>query len=118
MRDELEQLDNGALNRLVAKEVLGREIDGDSMLIGSEQMGGQAFDSWLAIPSFSECADAVMPYLQNARGVSASIVDGKWLVKIVVGLPGREVIGGEVSFARAACIALVRAMRFEKGGAS
>lgn len=61
---------SAALNAAIARHVLkrtvqdGPETDGEPMMqLPNEQSGGRVFESWSAIPAYSESIDAVIPLL-------------------------------------------------------
>lgn len=112
MSDALDTLSDDALSGAFARDGLGRAIDGGMMRMADEKCGGIGFESWCAIPPFATSADAVLPLLEKLVRVHIewNRAGGYWFVQIPSGH-----IGTAPTFARAACIALIRAKRAEKG---
>ncbi len=56
---------NWLLDRAIAEYVLKREVDvsNRTMRGADETMGGQTFESWVAIPCYSLSADRIIPLL-------------------------------------------------------
>jgi len=126
MSDELDRLNNSELSEAVAREVLGCEVDGEgAMRMPDTSMGGQGFEHWRIIPPFAWSADAVLPLLEVRGWRGTSNRCGSTCAATVTTQDPEtgEQFTAQASdestqapFARAACIALIRAAR-AKGGA-
>lgn len=121
MSDELDKLNNSELSEAVAREVLGCEVDGEGcMRMPDQSMGGKTFESWKVIPPFAWSLDVVLPFVPIdfelvRRGPNGGSVwrATAWAKTVIGVLP---VFGASTEPARAACIALIRAARAQKGG--
>lgn len=123
MTDELEKLSDAKLSEVLAVEVAGWKFEASGKrdirgwLTHPEVNGyitlwrkGVAGSAYL-LPPFATSADAVLPHLEKVRPCCCfpPSLDGKWEVEIENGY------GRDATFARAACIALIRAARAQKG---
>ena len=107
MSDELDKLDDAALSEVFAVEVAGWSFLANEWFAGDFAMDG--------LPTFATSADAVLPFLNAAGWRGANVVSGAdcW---IYIG-PLLDVYAYAPTLARAACLALIRAKRAEKGTA-
>lgn len=104
MNDELESLSDVQLSIQFAVEVAG--------MTGIQPNRGFPLDcNGRMLPEYATSADAVMPYLEKQH-VDALCLRGSWSVSVG---PSRCVVAGHSpTFARAACLALIRAHRATK----
>lgn len=104
--NNLDTLSDAELNERFAVEVAGGRIhdrrDSESVLV---EINGEI--DWL--PHFSTDANAVLPWLENKYWESWPDGDGSRCVEVTGHL------GFAPTFARAACIALIRAKRYTSG---
>ena len=121
MSDELESLTDGQLSEVFAVEFAGftRIETTQCGVVWKDAEGAVA--QLRHIHRFATSADAVLPFLQKAPAPSLSFAPalGTWCVSITVisGRYTREFLGYDTTLARAACIALIRAARAQKGQA-
>ena len=140
MTDQLDQLTDAQLSEVFAREVAawGIHSRNTAFWVDAEKRDGTAFDVRALVGElrFATSADAVLPFLERQRAWSKGTVgqavtvygerlspspkpegvpDSEWMILAPIGHHWNEA-KPLVSFARAACIALIRAKRAEKGG--
>ncbi len=126
MSDNLDQLSDTALSEAFAVEVLnwkrGINCDGrpavwppDCAPYTKRKPGKWAYGVSIGA-AYAVSADAVLPFLEAAGLVKVIFSKSSALVEVETGLDWA--FGEAPTFARAACLALIRAKRAEKGGRS
>ena len=119
MTDGLDTKTDAQLSEIFATEVAGWTFtlgtvekwwrDGDGHFRGA---------GFINLPHFATSADAVLPWLEKANHL-LSCWDGKlWCVAFYFEGNSRHSTGTQTTFARAACIAIIRATRARKGAQS
>lgn len=117
MTDELDTLTDAKLSEVFAKNVAGYTADADGWFLPPPPRRIALLSHEL--PSFATSADAVLPYLQARYRWQATGTKSTTVVQVWTGEgPQPNATVQDITFARAACIALIRAKRAEKGGAS
>ncbi len=124
MSDDLDQLSDAALSEVFAVEVLnwkrGINCDGHPAVWppDCEPYTKRKQGKWphgVSIgATYAVSADAVLPFLEAAGLVKAIFSKSSALVEVHTGLDWA--FGEAPTFARAACVALIRAKRAEEGG--
>ena len=118
--DNLAQLTDAALSEVFAVEVgpyssVWEATNGSGNLHGA--ISGRA--GFETVPPFAASADAVLPYFQGIRANvwTSGICFEVDIVRVEPDGEESWITGAAPTFARAACIALIRAKRAEKGSA-
>lgn len=117
MNDILDKLRDDTLSEIFAVEVAGWELvaDFENRKMWKTPQGL----IWGGATSFATSADAVLPWLEKHGYAKAQLVSGSdqpmlWYISYPVKSGWDEVHGKAPTFARAACIALIRAKRAAK----
>lgn len=123
MTDSLDSLPDAKLSEVFALDVAGwKKVEDCGWSDSDDEMIWDYAEDELASPVFAKSADAVLPYI-DAMGLAEvnqwlanfgePIPVKKWHVRVLV--RGQFVEGEATTFTRAACIALIRAKRAQKG---
>lgn len=121
MNAALDQLSDAELSKLFAEVVRNEFVATNGCCYPTEGHYAVAplCGGW-ALPPFANSADAVLPFMRNYEYVDVSREHEdpprEWCVVLSPTRTSRPIyIGQAPTFARAACIALIRAKRAEKG---
>lgn len=134
MKDQLDSLTDSALAEAFAVEVAGWKnrfaTHDDPIQRGGSRLPnhfGPSVMAWwhedsarfpgvyVAPPPFATSVDAVLPWLEKAPHVEITHINGVWVISVHADV---YVCSGQAdapTFARAACLALLRAARAKKG---
>lgn len=117
MTDELDSLPDAKLSEVFAMEVAGwKKVEDCGWSDSDDEMIWDYAEDELASPIFATSADAVLPWLMQIEWWGDGIKSKQRLVGVDVNTkPGYCVQAIAPTFARAACIALIRAKRAQKG---
>jgi len=112
MTDELETKTEAELSAVFAIEICGFHKEADTYWVDGNE------DLVCDIPDFATDANAVLPWLEEYENVEFYFCSedfDKWYVGILYNNGISGAFGFDKTFARAACIALIRAARARKG---
>lgn len=120
MTDQLDQLTDAQLSETFAVEVAGWQLsDGDHPLYGPFKYRVPDDGVGYELPKFATSADAVLPFLEKRDTLldfAVNKIEPRWAWVISVYHAEGQADGEADTFPRAACLALIRAARAEKGG--
>jgi hypothetical protein len=120
MTDQLDRKTDDEISGIFAKEAAGwkhyRNMHGESVLADSLDSALMGMDG---PPIFAIDANAMLPWLEKYRYFDLIKRDDDFMISIYLDVNKNFIITGATgmakTFARAACIALIRAKRSEKG---